>query len=79
MTGKYSSQLFQATLFDAKLGATPRSVIVRAYSFEDAERIANEISPPSSGILIEPAPMDLPPMQVRERNGVVFMVAKMPR
>jgi hypothetical protein len=79
VTGKYSSQLFQATLFDAKLGTTPRSVIVRADSFAAAERLANEISADSSGVLIETAPAELPPMQVRERNGVHFMVPRVPR
>jgi hypothetical protein len=79
VTGKYSSQLFQATLFDAKLGAAPRSMYVRAESFAAAEQLANAIAAHSSGILIEAAPSDLPPMQVRERNGVVFMVPRVPR
>lgn len=79
MTGKYSSQLFQATLFDAKLGTAPRSVFVRAESFAAAEQLANAITAHSSGILIEAAPSNLPPMQVRERNGIMFMVPRVPR
>lgn len=84
-----SEQLYQATFFVAKAGASSRTVFVRATSFAEAEALAaklaeslapvirNGVEPLSlGGILIElPAPDELPPLQEpRVRNGVSFML-----
>ena len=69
-----STALFQATFFDAKLGAVPRTVLVPAASFVEAEATAGKLGSQNAGILIETAPAELPPMQPRTRNGVTFLV-----
>jgi hypothetical protein len=70
-----STALFQATYFPSRTGAEPRSVIVRAASFVEAEQLADKLMA-SLGYTIEQAPTDLPPLALRERNGVPFMVPK---
>jgi hypothetical protein len=68
--------LFQATFFDAKLGAEPRTVLVRAASFVEAEAVAGKLGAHHSGILIESAPAELPSLEPRTRNGVAYLVER---
>jgi hypothetical protein len=83
MSSSSKSVLFQATFFDSRLTVAPRSVILRAASFVEAAELADKLmasekhSPnPPTGLLIEHAPPDLPPLVLREYNGVPFMVPK---